>query len=95
MTKMSEHREGFEDYELCCGHYDPDKAEERRCYNYRGGCNESDLTLDSDNPITTGRECFQAYLDKETRRHQAKMDAMTPKEREARERFLADLRALR
>ena len=84
-------RQPYEKEEDCCGHYTHDKAEARRCHGHTGvGCSTSDYPVNDAG--MTGRQCFQAYLDEEKRRHQARLDAMTPEERENHDRFIKELR---
>ena len=93
MTKMKPHRDGFEDQEECVGDYNPDKAEERRCHNYRGGCSESDLRVSETSNIT-GRQCYQAWVESEERERKAKYNALSEEERAVRAQSLIELRKL-
>ena len=77
------HRAGYEDEEDCEGHYDPDKAEERRCYSFR------------QRPSTDPCEmCFESWLAKEETERRAKWDALTPEEQAAHEAMVKGLREL-
>ena len=92
MAKMKPHRDGYEDEEDCCGYYDPDKAEERRCHSHHGGCSDSDLRMN--NAGMTGRQCYGAWKQKETATRQQAYDALSDEEKQQLTKFLAGLREL-
>ena len=73
-------RPGFEEWEDCHMHYDPDKADERRCF----GCMRNSY----------GEECFYAWKRIEDAKRQEELDAMTPEERKHLDEMITELRKL-